>query len=85
MIKVNFERLGALYVQIRDAEVYRTVELVPDALMVDLDEGNNVVGIEALKPGTLHLIMKVLPISYRMTKEARELDFDNLAKRRQIQ
>lgn len=34
MIRIEFERLGAVYVQIRDAEVHRTVELVPHSLLM---------------------------------------------------
>lgn len=54
-VLVTFEPRGALYVQFRDARVAKTVELLKDELLVDLDEYANVLGIEALRPGTLYV------------------------------
>jgi hypothetical protein len=77
-IVVTFEPLGALYVQLRDARVTRTVELVKDELLVDLDEHANVLGIEALRPGRLDVFLRELPDTYHLPEEARFIDFKQL-------
>lgn len=76
--KVTFEPRGALYVQIRDARVTRTVELVKDELLVDLDEHANVLGIEALRPGTLSVILRQIPQTYHLPAEAQFIDFEKI-------
>jgi uncharacterized protein YuzE len=77
-IVVTFEPRGALYVQFRDATVTKTVELVKDELLVDLDEHANVLGIEALRPGTLSLSLSKMPATYHLPAEARHISFENL-------
>ena len=77
-VVVTFEPKGALYVQFRDAKVAKSVELVENELIVDLDEFNNVLGIEALRPGTLGVFMKRLPSEYRMPEHAPKINFKRL-------
>lgn len=77
-IVVTFEPRGALYVQFRDAKVARTVELVKDELLLDLDEHGNVLGIEALRPGTLSVSLRRIPKTYRLPEEAQLIDFKKL-------
>lgn len=79
-IVVTFEPRGALYVQFRDVAVARTVELVEDELLADLDENNNVLGIEALRPGTLSLTLRRIPQNYHLPEEARLINFEALDK-----
>lgn len=76
--KVTFEPRGALYVQIRDAKVTQTVELVKDELLIDLDEHANVLGIEALRPGTLSVTLRQIPETYHLPAEAQFIDFEKL-------
>ena len=75
---VTFEPRGALYVQLRHAEVIKTVELVKDELLVDLDEHANVLGIEALRPGTLSVSLGQIPRAYHLPAEAQFIDFEKL-------
>ena len=77
-VVVTFEKRGALYVQFRDTKVARTVQLVKDELLLDLDEYNNVIGIEALRPGTLRLTLQKVPKKYRLPEEASLIDFEML-------
>jgi uncharacterized protein YuzE len=77
-IVVTFEPRGALYVQFRDATVTRTVELIKDELLVDLDEHANVLGIEALRPGTLSVFLRQIPDTYHLPAEAKLIDFEKL-------
>lgn len=79
-IVISFEPRGALHVQFRDAPVAKTVELVKDELLVDLDEFDNVLGIEALRPGTLDLILEKLPKTYHLPEEAQRINFEALDK-----
>ncbi|MCJ7667871.1 MAG: DUF2283 domain-containing protein [Anaerolineae bacterium] len=79
-IVVTFEPRGALYVQFRDAKVARTVELVKDALLVDLDEHGNVLGIEALRSGILSVTLGQISKTYHLPEEARLINFENLDK-----
>ncbi len=77
-IIVTFESRGTLYVQFRDAEVVRTVELIKDTLLVDLDEHNNVLGIETLRPGILDHTLCQIPETYHLPVEAQLINFENL-------
>ena len=77
-ILVTFEPGGALYVQFSDARVTRTVELVKDELVIDLDEHANILGIEALRPGTLSVSVRQIPRAYHLPAEAQFIDFENL-------
>lgn len=77
-IVVTFEPRGALYVQFRDATVTKTVELVKDELLVDLDEHANVLGIEALRPGTLSVTLRQIPRMYHLPPEAQYVNFEEL-------
>lgn len=77
-IVVTFEPRGALYVQFRDAKVTKTVELIKDELLVDLAEHGNVLGIEALRPGTLGLALGRIPKTYHLPEEAKFINFENL-------
>lgn len=77
-IIVTFEPRGALYVQFRDAKVERTVELLEDELLIDLDEHGNVLGIEALRPGTLGVSLGQIPEAYHLPEEVQFINFDNL-------
>lgn len=77
-IVVTFEPRGALYIQFRDATVTKTVELVKDELLVDLDEHANVLGIEALRPGTLSVSLREIPAAYHLPAEAQLIDFEKL-------
>ncbi len=77
-IVVTFEPRGALYVQFRDAKVTKSVELIKDELLVDLDEYGNVLGIEALRPGTLGLTLTRIPQTYHLPEEAQLVDFEAL-------
>jgi len=77
-IVVTFEPRGALYVQFRDTRVTKTVELVKDELLVDLDEHANILGIEALRPGTLSVHLRQIPETYTLPAEAQFIDFENL-------
>jgi len=77
-ILVTFEPGGALYVQFSDARVTRTVELVKDELVIDLDEHDNVLGIEALRPGVLSLFVRQVAGTYHLPAEAQFIDFEKL-------
>ena len=77
-ILVTFEPRGALYVQFRDATVIRTVELIEDELLIDLDEGGNVLGIEALRPGILSVSLGQIAEAYRLPEEVHFINFDKV-------
>ncbi|MEK7467902.1 MAG: DUF2283 domain-containing protein [Planctomycetota bacterium] len=79
-IVVEVDPVGALYIRFGTAKVHRTIELIENALIVDLDEKDNVVGIEALKPGMLHLMSKKIPPEVRLPAEAGQVDFLSLEK-----
>ncbi|MBI3287626.1 MAG: DUF2283 domain-containing protein [Chloroflexi bacterium] len=79
-IIVSFESRGSLYVQFSDIQVARTVELIKDELLFDLDEYNNVIGIEAFTPGMLTLAFQRIPETYRLPEEARLINFEALDK-----
>ncbi|MCJ7620460.1 MAG: DUF2283 domain-containing protein [Anaerolineae bacterium] len=75
---VTFEPRGALYVQFRDAKVARTVEVVKEQLVLDLDEHANILGIEAPRPGTLSVSVRQIPRACHLPPEARFIDFEKL-------
>jgi len=78
-IVVVFDSYGALYVQFRDIEVTRTVELIEDALFVDLDEHDNVLGIEALRPGALNSVLSQISETYHLPpSEGQPIDYGGL-------
>lgn len=79
-IVVTLEPHGALYVRFRRAHVARTVELVEDALYLDVDEYNNVLGIEALQSGTLRLTLQKIPKEYRLPEEFKRINLEALDK-----
>lgn len=72
---------GILYIQFRDdTEVVKTVELIKDELLVDLDEHDNVVGIEVLRLGTLGSVLSRIPKTYHLPEEAKLISFKDLDK-----
>ncbi|MCE9582380.1 MAG: DUF2283 domain-containing protein [Planctomycetes bacterium] len=77
-IVVEVDPVGVLYVRFGTAKVHRTVELIENALIVDLDDQDNVVGIEALKPGTLHLMATKIRPEMHLPSEAGKVDFAGL-------
>lgn len=77
-IQVSFDPLGALYVRFSDARIVRTIEVVPDSLVLDLDDRGQVVGIEALEPGMLRLVVDRMPPPLKLPEEAKRVDFVKL-------
>lgn len=77
-IVVKVDPVGILYVRFSTAKVHRTVELIENALLVDVDNQDNVVGIEALKPGVLHMVSTILPSGIQLPSDARLVDFASL-------
>jgi hypothetical protein len=54
------------------------VEVVKDELVLDLDEHANILGIEALRPGTLNVSVRQIPQAYHLPAEAELIDFEKL-------
>lgn len=79
-IVVVFDPCGVLYLQFRDTEATRTVELIEDELLVDLDEHDNVLGIEVLRPESLSSALRQIPEAYHLPEEAQLVSFENLDK-----
>jgi uncharacterized protein YuzE len=69
--------LEAAYVQLSDAKVVRTDEVIKSVLLVDFDANDAVVGIEILAPVK---ISTVLEVANRMG-EAHRKSFDDFVRR----
>ena len=48
----------SLYIQIKDAKVKRTLEVAPE-IFVDLDDDDDLIGVEMLRPGQLTILKKI--------------------------
>jgi len=55
----------AMYVTVREGEVYRTVEIFEGACYVDEDGEGNLLGVEMLAPGQLKLSLAMLSKKYK--------------------
>lgn len=49
--------MAVIYIQFRDKKVTRTIELIQDVLFIDLDENDNILGIEVLRPLSFILVV----------------------------
>ena len=57
---ISFDpEVKALYIQLKDNKVSRTVEFAPQTF-VDLDSRGDLIGVEMLQPGTLTITIQVL-------------------------
>ena len=77
-ITIQFDPLGALYLQFREAPVHKTVEFAKDAVVIDLDNNNNVLGIEILQQGELEITINKIRKKYRLPKIASDINYNRL-------
>ncbi len=80
-IQVTFEPLGAIYIRFATGRVHRTIELVQDAVNIDVDQEKKLLGIEVLQPGLLTVSLRKLERGpYTLPDAARKMDYRSLEK-----
>ena len=62
----------AVYVHIREGLVSRTVEIAEGACYADEDEHGNLLGIEMLAPGNLHVHVNAIATHYPKEQDLRD-------------
>lgn len=66
------KQILALYAQIRDGVVFRTVEIAEGACYADEDEQGNLLGVEMLAPGNVQIHVNKVADHYPQDKGLRE-------------
>ena len=62
------KRVLAIYLQVEEGEVFRTVEIEQDACYADEDKSGRLLGVEILAPGTLTFLTKKVAEHYSSTE-----------------
>ncbi len=66
------KQILAVYVKIRDGEVFKTVEIAEGECLADEDKNGNLLGVEMLAPGKLKLGLEALTSVYHDQSEGIE-------------